>query len=258
MEPRFYLTVYPMEAMIASQLSPEAFGAYMAVGDRKGSAESLMFFEVNEAGMADSFDVEYARRRCISHSDGRPKNSVYLSVYRALETVPSEALESLWLTTRDGRALMLERGLYSDPQEWSGTALYQELCPARPLVVSSLNPKHFAEFIVEESSKVTIPALVFADLAMPDLDNPDLTGNTGGYFVNKFEHLKYCVENLQSGKGKLTKVVNRSAAAGFNYQVIGRGIYVGVSTGEPIFYPMPDREELKKNHYDWGKSAMIF
>ena len=86
----FYLTVYPMEAMIASQLAPEAFGAYMAIGDRKGSAESLMFFEVDGEGLGDSFDLEYARRRVVPHSDGHPKNSVYLSVYQALEATPGK------------------------------------------------------------------------------------------------------------------------------------------------------------------------
>ena len=258
METYFYLTVYPMEAMIASQLDPEAFGAYMAIGDRKGSAESLMFLEVNPDMLGDAFDLEYATRRCVAHSDGRPKHSVYLSVYRALEATPGEALGNLWLVTRDGRGLKLTRDTYRDPEDWHGTALYQELCPAHPLVVSSLNPKHFAEYIVEDSSTEKMPSSVFADLSMPDLDDPDLTGNTGGYFVNKYDHLKSCVEDLQAGKGKLTKVVNRSAASGFNYQVIGRGVYVGGSIAEPVFYHMPSRGELKKTSYDWAKSAQIF
>ncbi len=121
MEIHYYLTVYPMEAMIASQLDPESFGAYMAVGNRKGSAESLLFLEVNEKEIVDNFDIEYARRRCKEHSDGHPKNSVYLSVYRALEDTPSEAFGSLWLVTRDGRGLEITRSVYADPAEWTGS-----------------------------------------------------------------------------------------------------------------------------------------
>ena len=33
----YYLSVFPMEALIASQLDPMHFGAYMATGSKKGS-----------------------------------------------------------------------------------------------------------------------------------------------------------------------------------------------------------------------------
>ena len=164
----------------------------------------------------------------------------------------------LWLVTKDGRSLFLKPAEYVDPEPWTGSALYQELCPARPLVVSALNPKHFAEYIVEDSSKVTMPAIFFADLVMPGLEDHAYTGNVGGYFDTMLEHLKACVEDLRMGKGKMSKVVDRSSSASFNYQVIGRGLYVGGRGGKVVFYPMPSRVELKKKHYDWGKSALIF
>jgi len=254
----YYLTVFPMEAMIASQLEPEAFGAYMAVGNRKGSAEMLTFFELIESELGDSFDLDYARRRCVGHSDGRLKNSVYLSVYRALEKVPVDAFGALWLITKDGRSISLEQSAYTDPDSWEGNALYQELCPAHPLVISALKPKHFAEYIVEDSTKVTMPAIFFAELTTPDFNGDSFTGNIGGYYDKMMEHLKYCIAELKDGKGKLTKVVDRSSSAVFNFQVIGRGLYIGASGGRLVFYPMLSREELKKNHYDWAKSASIF
>jgi len=254
----YYLTLFPMEAMIASQLDSGAFGAYMAVGNRKGSAESLMFFELTESELGDSFDLDYAKRRCVKHSDGRLKNSVYLSVYRALEFVPLKAFGKLWLITKDGRALSLEPSVYTDPDTWGGNALYQELCPAHPLVVSALNPKHFADYIVEDSTKVTMPAIFFADLNIPDFGGKSFTGNIGGYFDKMMEHLKFCIEELKDGKGKLTKVVDRSSFSAFNYQVIGSGLYIGTAGGKLVFYPMPSRDVLKKKHYDWAKSALIF
>jgi hypothetical protein len=175
-----------------------------------------------------------------------------------LEATPISALGLLWLTTKDGRSLALEQGDYTDPDPWTGTALYQELCPAHPLVVSALNPKHFAEYIVEDSSKVTMPSIFFAELGIPDLENPAFTGNVGGYFDHMLEHLNSCVADLKAGKGKLSKVVDRSADVVFNYQVIGRGLYIASTEDQLAFYPMPDREVLKKKHYDWAKSALIF
>ncbi|MCK5736214.1 MAG: hypothetical protein KAH21_07020, partial [Spirochaetaceae bacterium] len=180
------------------------------------------------------------------------------SVYRALEKVPPEAMGALWLITKDGRSLSLKQESYTDPETWNGKALYQELCPAHPLVVSALNPKHFSNYIVEDSSKLTMPALFFADLMIPEFEGNDFTGNTGGYYDSMMEHLKFCMMELSEGKGKLTKVVDRSASGTFNYQVIGRGLYLGFSGGKLLFYPMLSRDILKSDHYDWAKSAMIF
>ncbi|MCG8452801.1 MAG: hypothetical protein MI717_06450 [Spirochaetales bacterium] len=253
----YYLTLHPMEALVASQLEPEVFGAYMAVGTEKGASEQLMFCEVEEDAVAASFDVEYAQRRCVPHSDGRLKNSVYLSVYRVLEAFNPARLGPLWLTTRDGRSLALTQGSYSDPNPWRGNGLYQELCPAHPLVVSSLNPKHFAQFLVSDSGKLALPAVFFADIAIPEEKGGDFTGNIGDYFDQKKTHLAACLADLEAGKGKLTKVVDRSSSSRFGYQVIGRGFYIGSQTGTLAFYPMLSREELKKHHYDWAKSALI-
>lgn len=258
MKIHYYLTLYPMEAMIASQLEPEAFGAYMAIGTRRGSSERLIFAEVRQEALGDAFDLDYARSRCTAHDDGTPKNSVYLSVYRALEAAPLNGLGLLHLVTKDGRSLAIEPAEYTDPEPWKGSALYQELCPARPLVVSSLKPRDFTRYIAEDSSMVTMPAVFFADLRMPEFTEDTYTGNVGGYFDGKLKHLEACLGELESVEGKMSKVVDRSASALFNYQVIGAGLYAGSGSAVPVFYPMPSRELLKEKHYDWGKSALIF
>ena len=247
-----------MEALIVSQLAPEAFGSYMATGSRKGSAERLMFIEVDPEKLKGIFDTDYAEKCCIPHPDGSPKNSVYLSVYRVLESVPTDAMGTLWLITNDGRALALENTEYSDPDSWPGYALYQELCPAQPLVATTLQPKEFAAYIMEDSNKIKMPAIFFADLILPVLEDETYTGNIGGYFDKMKKHLKSCIDDLMQGKGKKSKVVDRSSIQVFNYQVIGRGLYVGSQNGRLLYYPMLSRDRLKKEHYDWGKSAMIF
>jgi hypothetical protein len=54
-------------------------------------------------------DMESLEKRCVAKEDGSPKSSVYLSVYRALETIPLSSLKSLYLTTDHGTALELKR-----------------------------------------------------------------------------------------------------------------------------------------------------
>jgi len=43
METFYYLTIYPTEALIASQLPPMDFGTYMATGIKTGSFEKLNY-----------------------------------------------------------------------------------------------------------------------------------------------------------------------------------------------------------------------
>ncbi|MDA3850590.1 MAG: hypothetical protein PF447_04895 [Spirochaetaceae bacterium] len=252
----YYFMAFPMEALVASELDPEHFATYMATGKTKSTAESLIFVEI-EGGFGSDFDWDYAEKKCVPHSDGRPKNSLYLSIYRTLEHIPLESLGTLYLVTRDGRALPIEKGEYKNNNEWLGYALYKELCPVSPLAVSALDAKNFGDYMTDEKSKIHIPAIFFADLKIVDFKDMKNSGNVGNIYDGKTEHLINCIENLQSGKGKLLKVVDRSYVTKFGYQVIDNGLYVANSRGI-VMYQMPSRETLKKDWYDWGRSAMIF
>lgn len=253
---RYYFMAFPMEALVASELEPEHFASYMATGKTKSTAEALIFIEVKE-GFGKFFDWDYAKKKCVPHSDGRAKNSLYLSIYRTLENIPLEALGTLYLVTRDGRALPIEKSEYENPKEWRGYALYKELCPVNPLAVSALDPKKFGEYMTDKNNKVHIPKVLYADLKVVDFKDMKDSGNVGNIYDGNTEHLVNCIENLQSGKGKLLKVVDRSYAHKFGYQVIDKGIYIADDKGI-VMYPMPSREQLKEKWYDWGRSANIF
>ena len=80
----YYLSIFPLEALIASELDPEAFGVYMATGSRRGSSEQHVFIEVG-GKLGDSFDLAYAEKKCAAKGLERNKSSVYLSIYRSLE-----------------------------------------------------------------------------------------------------------------------------------------------------------------------------
>ena len=58
----YYLSVFPTEALIASELGPDQFGAYMATGSKKGSAEQIIFFDL-EGDFDSVFDWDYAKEK---------------------------------------------------------------------------------------------------------------------------------------------------------------------------------------------------
>ncbi len=92
MKNHLYLTCSHSEALIASQLEPADFGTYMAVGTEKLTLGQLMFFEINPDLKSDYFDLARARKECVPHPDGRPKASLYISIYRAMEHVGAAGL----------------------------------------------------------------------------------------------------------------------------------------------------------------------
>jgi len=251
----YYLSLFPTEAIVASHLEPNHFGAYMATGNRRGSAERMVFIEI-EPGF-EGIDWDYAEAHCVLHDDGRVKNSVYLSIYRSLETVPLDACKSMYLTTRDGSTLRLEKGEYIPENLKPSYYVYQELCPVNPLVVSNLTPVEFSEHITSEteSKKIYIPKLAFADLKVINFDDLSDTGNIGSLYDHNLRHLKYCVESLRNSV-KSTKTLNRCHVESFSFNVIRSGVYL--TDGKDVFqYRMPDVQELNEKHYNWARSAQI-
>ena len=251
---RYYLTLFPIEALVASQLEPERFGAYMATGSRKGSFENIMFIEL--AGeFGNYFDWDYAKEKCVPHHNGNPKNSVYISVYRTLENVPLSAMKSLYLTTRDGRSLELDRTELTGHPDKQAFWVYQEVCPTRPLAASSLDPIDFSRYMCDSSTKTWVPKIVFADLKVVDFATID-TGSIGPGYDRNLEHLKDCIRAVTEFKAKPNKIVDRSSVDRFTYQLIKAGVYVGEGDSV-LMYSMKSADDLRRNHYEWGRSSMI-
>ena len=249
-----YLSLIP-EALIASMLTPEEFGAYYAVGTQKKSRGQAIFFEVDPKFRSDAFRLDEAKTRCVSHDDGSPKKSVYISVYRVLENVPMKALQKLYLTTQDGRTLGLESS-NKIPIDGNGLHLYREISPIPLLVVSSLGPKGFYDLIVTDpDALVKIPAVCFAELRLSQLASDPLNGDIGDLPYNNIEHLRNCLVALKT-KQVHTKMVDRLPTTGIPYRTIKNGFFVG-NQRKLRYFPLPEEEELVAKHYRWWRSATM-
>lgn len=252
----YYLSIFPTEALIASQLEPEQFGAYMATGSKKGSAEQIIFIEV-EGGFDGEFDWKYAEEKCIAHPNGNPKHSVYLSVYRSLENIPLDKMGGMYLTTRDGRVLLLEKDIYRESINGRKYYLYQELCPVNPVIASVLDPEDFSKNITDSGKKVYVPKIIFTDMKVPDFDKVNQSGHLGSMYDNKISHVLNCISSVTGDKGKTNKTVDRSHVESFSFQIIGNAVYV-CDGSDILEYKFPGIEKIKKENYDWGRSALLY
>lgn len=252
MERYLYLSLIP-ESLIASQLPPEEFGSYYAVGTRKRTRGQAIFFEV-EPFESDYFNWEEMERRCVAHPNGRPKSSVYLAIYRVLEHIPLEALRKLYLATDDGRVLGLSPGEFV-PEGFAQLHLYQEFCPITPRVVSKLNPLEFCRSLTDRTMSVSVDKLVFAELKLNRLSRDPDSNDADDLPYPNLGHLRDCLRELEGKDGKMNKQVTRSLTGEVLFRTIKNGFFVGNGKGFR-YYPMPSEEELSREHHEWWRSAL--
>jgi hypothetical protein len=248
-----YLTATP-EALIASMLPPSEFGSYLATGTKKRNKGQAIFFEVDLAKIEKLIDMDSLNKRCVAKADGKPKNSVYLSVYKVLELIPLSALKNLYLATENGYTLELKKATYDNSREVLGKLhLFQELCPVTPLVASELTPSSFLKRLTDGSIPIVLPKLFFVDLKLGELATNPLSGSVEHLPYSNIGHLRDCLEILKGEYEKHMKTVQRVYSGSLLYRTIESGFYVG-SKSEIIFYPYPSLSELENINYEFFRS----
>jgi hypothetical protein len=249
-----YLSLIP-EALIASHLPPEQFGHYFAVGPQNRSRGQAIFFKLTDsyaAAQLVALRIDPALNRS---SPAEPRRSLYLSVYRVLEQTPVEALETLHLATVDGRVLTLQHQPHPAEDD-ARFHLYQELCPATPRIVSLLGPQTLARHITDSSQRVSLPAVVFADLRLDGLSRDPDDRDVNNLPYGNLEHLRDCLRELRTKPNKMAKTVIRDLQHHLLFRTLRRGFYVAAQGGDSFrYFPMPTREELETVHAKWWKSA---
>ncbi len=248
-----YLSLMP-EAMIVSMLPPKDFGNYLAIGTKKRTRGEAIFFELDMEVMADDLPMEYIERRCIPNNQGKPKSSVYLSIYRTLENTPLAALKNLYMVTDDGRVLELEQGQYEEKSN-SKLHLYQQLCPVTPRIASSLGPEEFMNYVTNTEQPVSVPKLVFVELMLDKLADDPSGGATENLPYRNIDHLRDCLIGLQGKPDKPSKTVIRFFQGDLLYRTCKNGVFIG-EKGKMCYYPLPDLETLQEKHYAWWRSSL--
>jgi hypothetical protein len=248
-----YLTCNP-EALVASMLPPERFGLYLSTGTKKLNKSQTIFFEVDVDKIERIIDMKSLNKRCVAKPDGSPKSSVYLSVYKVLETVPLAALKSLYLTTDHGCALELKKAVYDKASEPENALhLYQELCPVTPLVASSLAPSVFLKRLTDGSIPIVLPKLFFVELKLGELATNPLSGSAEHLPYPNIGHLRDCLEIIKGEYEKHMKTVHRIFSGELLYRTVDTGFYVGAKN-ELAYYPYPRMAELEKINYNFFRA----
>ncbi len=249
-----YLILYPNEALVASQLSPEAFGQHYSVGSPRHFTGKVIFAELDINYRHPDLRIDEYLGYTESGKPGAPKRTKFVKSYRVLECIDFAALEKLYLVSTDGVALGLDRG--TDPAEYGKprVRVYQEICPLQLLVASNLNPSQFGRYITAETWSKGAPKIFFTQY---DIDVEEVVrsgGLTRGplYNVNPM-NLPNALKELTDDPGKKTKTISLNPNLdAMSYKVIQPGFWFA-GGGTSIFYPMPTMDELHRKHHSWWR-----
>jgi hypothetical protein len=134
--------------------------------------------------------------------------------------------------------------------------LYQEIAPVHPRVVSTLGPSEFYDLLSDPArSMVTVPALCFVELTLGGLAADPESGSAQGLPYSNIDHYRECLIELRT-KTVVIKMVDRIHRTAFHFRSVKSGYYLG-NAGELLYFPMPSSEILRREHYQWWRSAQV-
>jgi hypothetical protein len=252
MKQYLYLSATPL-SLVASQLPPVDFGNYLAVGTRKRIRGQAIFFELDIEKM-ENLPREYLDERLVPYEDGEPKRSVFISIYRVMESVSMDALKSLYLVTDDGKVLELQATKIKPPAK-DMIHLYQQFNPITTRVASKLSPPDFINFLTDSSKPVYAPKIFFVELKLNRLARDSYAPIHDLPYPNP-DHLRDCLDRLKSSKERLTKTVIRQFKGELSYRTVKDGFYIG-DKEKYLYYPFPSIEDLEDKYYSWWRSALV-
>ena len=247
-----YLCITP-ESLIASHLDPSEFGSYLATGTRKRLRGQAMYLEV-DADKIEDLPLNHLNEKLVAYKNGEPKRSLYLTIYRALEKTPLEAIKNLYLATDDGKVLELTPETYTS-RDKNLIHLYQQLNPISTRVASKLSPPEFINFLTDPSKPVSVPRIILADLKLNKLAKDPKAPIHDLPYPNP-DHLRTCLSTLMASEQRLTKTVIRQFKRDLSYRTIENGFFVG-DQDNYLYYPFPSTADLEGKYYSWWRSALI-
>lgn len=251
-----YLILFPNEALVASQLTPEEFGKHYSIGSPRHFTGKVLFVEVDISFRHPYLKIDEYLKVTQSPIPGRPKYTKFVKSYRVLEHVDHAALQKLYLVTTGGGVLGLERS--EEPEELEHQKvvhLYQEICPLRILVASNLSPRQFGQYITGETWSKGAPKIFYTkyDIDVEATINEVRAYNMGPLPNVNPTNLPTALKELREDPSKKTKTVSLNPNLDYmSYKSIGTGFWFS-GDQRTVFYRMPSLEELKEKHNAWWR-----
>ncbi|MGA3243762.1 MAG: hypothetical protein ABSE41_04040 [Bacteroidota bacterium] len=256
-EKHLYMIVFPINALVASQLKPKEFAEHYTIGSAKHYKGKVIFVEVDINFRNPYFDIDHYLELTVSHPDGRPKKTKFISSYAVLEHVELKAMKNLYLVTANGKSLELAAKPYDAVNEAGLVRIYQEMTPLTNLIASTLDQRSFGKYITTETKSKGAPKICFTQYDFNVSEFLEKNKNREIMYspipeTNPSRIYDYLLE-LKADMSKKTKTISLSTTlVEASYSLIKHGFWFA-APGELLFYPMPSHDDLENKYYDWWR-----
>lgn len=252
-----YMIVFPINALVASQLEPVEFAQHYTIGSAKHYRGKVIFTEVDINYRHSHFDIEHYLSLTIEKTDGFPKKTKFVASYAVLEHVDLKALKNLYLVTSNGKTLEIPSQPYTAINEPGLVRIYQEITPLSNLVASTLDQRAFGKYITSETKSKGAPKICFTQFEFNVADFLEKNKNRDLMYSpipenNPARLYEYLIE-LKTDPVKKTKTISLSSSLlEASYSLVRHGIWFAAGD-DLVFYPIPSRDQLENKYYDWWR-----
>jgi hypothetical protein len=254
-----YMIVFPINALVASQLEPTEFAQHYTIGSARHFQGKVIFAELDINFRDPYFLIDEYLEKTVPHADGSPKRTKFISSYRVLEHVPFNVIKKLYLVTVSGKALELSPSPYTAENVPGLIRIFQEIAPVRNLIASRLDQRDFGNYITADTAKGA-SRFCFTQI---DLNIEEFLAESRNREIiispipdsNPY-HLLDCLMEMHRTEDKQVKTISLSSVLhNISYRVLRHGFWFFDKNDEMLFFPMPTAHELETTYYDWFKSA---
>ena len=258
-EKHLYMIVFPVNALVASQLNPVAFAEHYTIGSSKHFRGKVIFVEVDVNFRDPYFEMDHYLSMTVTHPNGSPKKTKFISSYAVLEHVDLKALRSLYLVTPNGKALEIKAKPYTAINEPGLVRIYQEITPLSNLVASTYDQRGFGKYITSETRSKGAPKICFTQYELNVEEFFEKNQNREIMLSpipeNNPVRLYQFLTELKADPSKKTKTISlNNTLLEASYTLIRHGFWFAAGN-ELLFYPMPTLKDLESKYYDWWRQV---
>ncbi|MBN1300506.1 MAG: hypothetical protein JW995_04760 [Melioribacteraceae bacterium] len=256
-EKHLYMIVFPINALVASQLEPDKFGEHYTTGSAKHFSGKVIFAELDIHFRNDHFEIDKYLELTTEHPDGSPKKTKFIKSYNVLEHVDLDAIKKLHLCTANGKVLSIDSSEYTAYNEPGLIRIYQEITPLDTLVASTFDQREFGRFITKETLSKGAPKICFTQIEFNIGRFLEQNKNKEIFSIELPNVNPYrfydCIMELTDKPEKLTKTIGLgSLLRDISYKFLRHGFWF--AEGDKLkFFPMPSLNELENQYFYWWK-----
>ncbi|MFO7306213.1 MAG: hypothetical protein C0P74_011910 [Gammaproteobacteria bacterium] len=256
-EKHLYLILYPNPALVASQLTPEAFARHYLIGSIRHYSGKLIFAQVDPAFRHPYFDIDTAMKALVPHPDGTPKRTKFISTYRVLEHMDLDAIKRLYLSTAEAHVLELEPQAYDKVHQEGYLRTFAEIAPLSMLIMSPMDMREFGRYITQPGNPKGCPKLFYTQIEL-DVDEFLETFEKNPFMPAPFpflhpSKLRDAILEMKQRPDKKTKGLSLSCPLDqISFKAIRHG-FMFAAQDQAKFFPMPSLHDLETKHYQFWR-----